>query len=109
MQLPAHVVKVRAGHDVLASQVTDVTTHRARADRQHGHPDPTALHRSAARGRSAQHRRKSDSTVVELVKTERVKNKFGDGEKWLLSDGTLIGGMDLMLKSEFVGRAQASA
>ncbi|AZI45309.1 hypothetical protein EHF33_20585 (plasmid) [Deinococcus psychrotolerans] len=53
----------------------------------------------------AQYRRKADGVPVELVKTERVKNKFGDGEKWLLSDGSLVGAMDLVLKFEFVGRS----
>jgi len=55
----------------------------------------------------AQYRRKSDGAVVELLRTERVKNKSGDGEKWVLSDSSLVGALDLVLKFEFVGRPAA--
>ena len=57
----------------------------------------------------AQYRRKADGAVVELVRTERVKNKSGDGEKWVLSSGDQVGALDLVLKFEFVGRATAGA
>lgn len=54
----------------------------------------------------AQYRRKLDGTLVALVEAKKVKNRSGtEGMKWLLSDGGLIGALDLTLKFEFIGRA----
>ena len=57
----------------------------------------------------ARYRRKSDDgVIVELLRTERVKNRADEGKKWVLSDGSRVSALDLRLKFEFVDRAHAS-
>ena len=51
----------------------------------------------------ARYRRKGQAEVVTLIETEVVKNRHGQGAQWVLSDGSRMAVVDLVLKFEFLG------